>query len=172
MNVSRQIDAFAQEGKWPLKSHRVMTFTKTPDLERLRKHQSLRYQHSISTLPPNRNGKRPKVMCSLCSNSTTFRQTSKECSSCRVPLGTQSIDGQKSCFTLWHEADDLKCEHERVHELLKASKAAKLPKRRKRNKRQRTESNKEANRRESDSSSDEDSGTYCVHDYFLEDETP
>ena len=65
-----------------------------------------------------------------------------------------------------------KSQHERVHELLKASKAAKLPERKKWNKLQRTESNKEANRRESDSSSDEDSGTYCVDDYFLENETP
>ncbi len=132
MKVSRQIDSFAQDGKWPLKSHRVMTFAKTPESDRLRKHHSLLYQHRISHLPLNKNGKRPKVKCLLCSNSTTFRQTSKECSSCRVPLCTQSIDGKKSCFTLWHEGDDLKVEHVRILELLKTCKAANPSQRKKR----------------------------------------
>jgi hypothetical protein len=123
MSISRQIDSFARDGKWPLKSHRVITFATIPELDSLRTHHSVLYQHSISHLPLNKNGKRAKVKCSLCSNGTTFRQTSKECSSCRVPLCTQPIDGEKSCFALWHEGDDLKGKHVRVLELLKMRKA-------------------------------------------------
>ena len=123
MSISCQIDSFARDGKWPLKSHRVITFAKIPELDSLRTHHSVLYQHSISHLPLNKNGKRAKVKCSLCSNGTTFRQTSKECSSCRVPLCTQPIDGEKSCFALWHEGDDLKGKHVRVLELLKMRKA-------------------------------------------------
>eukprot|EP00956_Cyclotella_meneghiniana_P004829 scaffold5983_cov62-Cyclotella_meneghiniana.AAC.4 len=45
-----------------------------------------------------------------------------ECSSCRIPLCTIKINGDKSCFELWHEAEDLAAERERVHELLKEQK--------------------------------------------------
>jgi hypothetical protein len=47
-----------------------------------------------------------------------YHQTTKECSTCKVPLCWKKVDGSKSCFDVWHDTDDLAGEHKRLNSIL------------------------------------------------------
>jgi hypothetical protein len=76
--LNESIVKLMAEGKWPLKSHRLQKFLKLKELQKLRKHRSQAYHHSIAKILPNSNGKLSQLKCSLCSKSRgKYHQTTK-----------------------------------------------------------------------------------------------
>ena len=99
--------------------------------------------HKPVRLAKSRGGKVARLNCALCSKTKgRRRQTRWQCGTCEVPLCCETFDtnndeaddasadpGPKSCYTLWHEAEDLLVEHEKQHALMCTSKQNKKRKR-------------------------------------------
>ena len=117
--------------------------------QNLRKRQSRAIHHTpVRVDTKSKSGKQSRPACALCSKGKSGRQTRWQCSSCEVPLCCVPFDNQqdvgsdeddvvedaaRSCFKLWHDANDLMLEHQDQHELMMQAKAAKGGNRRERN---------------------------------------
>ena len=107
--------------------------------QNLRKRQSRAIHHTpVRVDTKSKSGKQSRPACALCSKGKSGRQTRWQCSSCEVPLCCVPFDNQqdvgsdeddvvedaaRSCFKLWHDANDLMLEHQDQHELMMQAKA-------------------------------------------------
>lgn len=113
---------------WPVKSCRVKAFN-SDALTRLRLHRSNAFAHSA--LRNSHVGRRSeakkesRLSCAMCSKTNKSKNTLWHCSSCKVPLCTAVSTGEtRSCFEIWHRAEDLSAAHERCHRNLLSHYAA------------------------------------------------
>jgi hypothetical protein len=126
------IDNEAQKGKWPITYDRLKRFSNDERIQGIRKSNSRALHHKPVRLAKSKGGKVAQLNCALCSKTKGGRrQTRWQCGTCEVPLCCEMFDtnedecddtsvdpGPKSCYNLWHDADNLLVEHEKQHALM------------------------------------------------------
>ena len=116
-NIIHQKKAHNQQ--WPV--HRLKKWIEEQDLQKIRLHRSLKYNHVPVRIARNDKNKEGRLICKLCSGGKCNRNTTWMCSTCEVPLCIDAVDGDSSLthHVLWHRALHLRVEHEKCNTLLK-----------------------------------------------------
>jgi hypothetical protein len=123
--IDTLIEGRERKNQWPIRTGAVTSFSRDPDLIKIREHHSNKYQHIPIRIPKtdkNKDGTKP---CKLCSEGKIRRKTTWMCAVCEIPLCTKPLMGEAAAsssthFALWHSEKDLGPVHKRCFEELKS----------------------------------------------------
>lgn len=121
--IETLIEGRKRKNQWPVKTNAVNSFSKDPDLTKIRFHHSNIYQHIPVRIPKTEKNKDGTKPCKLCSEGKVRRKTTWMCAVCETPLCTKPLVGEDSSasthFALWHSEKDLIPTHNRCYDELK-----------------------------------------------------
>ena len=139
--IRETLEDRVRRGIWPLGrgvNNKVEVFVQDEAMNRVRQHDSCKYPRLAVGNGLKSSGQPRRLACVMCGDKPIVRNIQTQCKVCRLPLCTKRIktdgvpsdngeeaDGSdangRTCFELFHEAQDLQAAHLAQVQLLKSS---------------------------------------------------
>ena len=117
--VLNTIADMRQKNKWPITMNKAKTFAPSAQLKLVRTFSSNVITHTADKIEKSTKNKSGLKVCAMCSSKKETRHVRHYCCICAVPLCVKkNAESETSCWTAWHQAEDLAPENKRCQNAL------------------------------------------------------